>query len=185
MLEEHEVASALTTRVGIALAGTTDRVTVAHMPSSQRCGRFVLIALAGVSLLFGLWAGTLRLGWALPAPSESLIVHHGPLMIIGFRGTLIGLDRAVALGRLWPYGIPVLSGVSAVSALVGLPVQLSAPAGVAASLLLTAVFFALYRQYPSEHFVIMGLSAFAWLVGNIIWFENCPLFHVVPWWAGF
>src|SRR5215510_14138437 len=185
MLEEHEVASALTTRVGIALAGTTDRVTVAHMHSSPRGGRFVLIALAGVSLLFGLWAGTVRLGWALPTPSESFIVYHGPLMIIGFLGTLIGLERAVALDRFWPYGIPILSGVSALSALVGLPVQLSAPSAVAASLLLIAFFAVLYRQYPSEHFVIMGLSAFAWLVGNIIWFESLPLFHAVPWWAGF
>jgi hypothetical protein len=167
------------------LAGTTDRVTVAHMHSNPRGGRFVLIALAGVSLLFGLWAGTVRLGWALPTPSESFIVYHGPLMIIGFLGTLIGLERAVALDRLWPYGIPILSGVSALSALVGLPVQLSAPPAVAASLLLIAVFFALYRQYPSEHFVIMALSAVAWLVGNIIWFESLPLFHAVPWWAGF
>ena len=116
--------------------------------------------------------GPVRMG--SPSPSESLIVYHGPLMIIGFLGTLIGLERAVALDRLWPYGIPMLSGVSALSALVGLPVRLSAPAAVAASLLLIAVFFALYRQYPSEHFVVMGLSAFAWLVGNIIWFESLP-----------
>jgi hypothetical protein len=106
-------------------------------------------------------------------------------MVIGFLGTLIGLERAVALGRVWSYGIPVLSGVSALSALTGLPVQLSAPPAVAASLLLVAVFVALYRQYPSEHFVIMGLSAVAWSVGNMIWLENSPLFEVVPWWTGF
>src|SRR5262245_1725406 len=141
MLKEHEVASALTTRVGIALASTKDRVTVAHKHSSPRAGRFVLIALAGVSLLFGLWAGTVRLGWALPAPSESFIVYHGPLMIIGFLGTLIGLERAVALDRGWPYGIPMLSAVSALSVLIGLPGQLSAPPAIAAGLLLTAVFF--------------------------------------------
>jgi hypothetical protein len=169
----------------VALATTKDRVTVAHMASSQRGGRFVLIALAGVSLLFGLWAGTVRLGWALPTPSESFIVYHGPLMIIGFLGTLIGLERAVVLDRLWPYGIPILSGLSALLALVGLPVQLSAPLAVAASLLLIAVFVALYRQYPSEHFVIMALSAVAWSVGNIIWFKSLPLLHAVPWWAGF
>src|SRR5262245_28573075 len=155
------------------------------MASSQRGGQFILIALAGVSLLFGLWAGTVRLGWALPAPSESFIVNHGPLMIIGFLGTLIGLERAVALDRLWPYGVTVLSAISALSALVGFPVQLSALPAVVASLLLIAVFAFLYRQYPSEHFVIMGLSAVAWSVGNIIWLENLPLFHAVPWWAGF
>src|SRR5262245_64941350 len=141
MLKDHELASALTTRVGIALAGTTNRVTLPHMHSSPLGGRFVLIALAGVSLLFGLWAGTVRLGWALPTPSESFIVYHGPLMIIGFLETLIGLERAVALDRLWPYGIPMLSVISAFSALVGLSDQLSAPPAIAASLLLTAVFF--------------------------------------------
>jgi hypothetical protein len=47
------------------------------------------------------------------------------------------------------------------------------------------LFAVLYRQYPNEHFVIMGLSAVAWSVGNIIWLENLPLFHTVPWWAGF
>jgi hypothetical protein len=60
------------------------------MACSQRRGRFVLIGLAGVFLLFGLWAGTVRLGWALPAPSESFMVYHGPLMLIGFLGALIG-----------------------------------------------------------------------------------------------
>src|SRR5262249_2991228 len=146
MLEEHEVASALTTRAGIALAGRRDRVTVAHMHSSPRGGRFVLIALAGASLLFVLCPRAVRLRWALPTPSESFIVSHGPLMIIGLLGTLIGLERAVALDRLWPYGIPMLSAVSALSALVGLPGQVIAPPAVAASLLLIVVFFALYRQ---------------------------------------
>src|SRR5262245_38739413 len=185
MLEEHEVASDLTTRVGIALAGTTDRVTVAHMHSSLQSGRFIRIPLPGVCLLCCLWPATVRSAPALPTTSESFIVDHGALMIIGFLGTLIGLERAVALDRLWPYGIPMLSAVSALSALVRLPGQLSALPAIAASLLLTAVFFALYCQYPSEHFVIMALSAVAWLVGNTIWFESLPLFHAVPWWAGF
>src|SRR4029434_3013226 len=155
------------------------------MTSNQQRGRFVLIALAGVSLLSGVWAGTVRLGWIFPIPTDQFSIVHGPLMVIGFLGTLIGLERAVALGRVWPYGIPALSGVRAISARAAFPIQVSAPPAVAASLLLIAVFVALYRQYPSEHFVIMGVSAFAWLVGNIIWLENLPLFQVVPWWTGF
>jgi hypothetical protein len=155
------------------------------MTSNQQRGRFVLIALAGVSLLAGLWAGTVRLGWVFPIPTDQFPIVHGPLMVIGFLGTLIGLERAVALDRVWSYGIPVLSGVSALFALVGLAAQLSAPPAVAASLLLVAVFVVLYRQYPSEHFIIMALSALAWLVGNIIWYQNLPLYHAVPWWAGF
>jgi hypothetical protein len=86
------------------------------MASRQRHGRFVLIALAGVLLLSGLGAGTVRLGWIFPIPTDQFPIVHGPLMAIGFLGTLIGLERAVALGRVWPSGIPVLTAISALSA---------------------------------------------------------------------
>jgi hypothetical protein len=152
---------------------------------NQHRERFVLIALAGLSLLAGLWAGLVRLGWILPVLNDQFPFVHGPVMVVGFLGTLIGLERAVALGRVWPYGIPILTALSIVSVLIGFSVQLSALLAVSASLLTAAVFVALYRQYPSEHFIVMGLSAFAWLVGNILWLMNSPIFKLVPWWVGF
>ena len=82
------------------------------------------------------------------------------------------LERAVALGRVWPYGIPILAGACSLLVLMTSSVQLAALLAAAASLLLLAVFIQLYREYPSEHFVIMGLSAavcsravVAWLPG--------------------
>jgi hypothetical protein len=148
-------------------------------------GRFLLIFLAGVSLLTGLWAGLVRLGWSIPVPHDHFVLAHGPLMLVGFLGTLIGLERAVALGRAWPYGIPVLAGLSALTTLIVLPVQLSAFLAAAASLLLLMVFVALYRQYPSEHFIVMGLSALAWLMGNVLWLKGSPIFILAPWWVTF
>lgn len=152
---------------------------------NQRAGRFFLIFLAGLSLLTGLWAGLVRLGWPLPLPQEQFVVAHGPLMLVGFLGTLIGLERAVTLGRAWPYGIPILTALSSLTIMIALPVQLSATLASVASLLLLMVFVALYRQYPAEHFVVLGVSAIAWLVGNILWLFGLPLFSVVPWWIGF
>ena len=151
----------------------------------QHRGRFFLIFLAGVSLLTGLWAGLVRLGWPLPLPHEQFVIAHGPLMLVGFLGTLIGLERAVALARAWPYGIPILTALSSLTTMITLPVQLSATLATVAALLLLLVFIALYRQYPAEHFVVMGVSAIAWLVGNILWLSGLPLFSVVPWWIGF
>jgi hypothetical protein len=87
-------------------------------PNSRR---FLLILLAGISLLTGLWAGIARMGWLLPVPNSQFVVIHGPLMVVGFLGTLIGLERAVALQRWWAYGIPVLSGLSALAGLAGGP----------------------------------------------------------------
>jgi hypothetical protein len=147
--------------------------------------RFVLIAVAGFALFAALWAGIARLGWAVPVPADRIPLLHGPLMVVGFLGTLIGLERAVAMGRTWPYGVPLMSAVSALVALTGLPLQASALSAVLSSIFLTGVFGSLYRQYPSEHFLVMGTSAVLWLAGNLLWLRGDPLFAVVPWWAGF
>ena len=147
--------------------------------------RLLLIFLAGISLLIGLWSGLARMGWLLPIPNSHFVLVHGPLMVVGFLGTLIGLERAVALQRWWAYGIPVLSGLSALSALFGGPSQLTASLAASASLLMVAVFITLYRQYPSEHFIIMALSGLAWFVGNALWFTEAAVFVFVPWWVGF
>ncbi len=155
------------------------------MKFKQQRGRFILIFVAGISLLTGLWSGLARMGWALPMPAAEFAMIHGPLMVVGFLGTLIGLERAVALGRVWPYGIPILAGLSSLSLLISFSGQSAALLAAGAGLLLIAAFILLYRQYPSEHFVIMGLSALCWLIGSVVWLREAPLFLVVPWWVGF
>jgi hypothetical protein len=155
------------------------------MNSGWNGGRFILIGLAGISLLTGLWAGIARMGWILPVPSSQFPAVRGPLMAVGFLGTLIGLERAVALKSLRTYGIPILAGLSAIAALFTLPVQITASLAIFASMLLIAVFIMLHRQYPAEHFIIMALSALAWLVGNALWFTDAAVFAVAPWWVGF
>jgi hypothetical protein len=147
--------------------------------------RLLLILLAGISLLTGLWAGLARMGWLLPVPNSQFVLVHGPLMVVGFLGTLIGLERAVALKQSWAYGIPILSALSALSGLVGGPTELAALLAALASILMVAVFIRLYRQYPSAHFIIMALSGFAWFVGNALWFMEAAVFVFVPWWVGF
>jgi nitrite reductase (NO-forming) len=106
-------------------------------------------------------------------------------MVIGFLGTLIGLERAVALGRSWPYAVPVLTAISAVAVLTGFSAQLSAFLAALAALVMAAVFVALYRQQPSAHFIVMALSALAWVAGNVLWLASSPIFRLVPWWMAF
>lgn len=143
------------------------------------------MALAGISLLTGLWSGLARMGWLLPLPREQFVLLHGPLMVVGFLGTLIGLERAVALQRWWAYVIPVAAGSSLVLALIGAPRPIVASLALLAGVLLIAVFVALYRQYPAEHFVILGLSALAWTIGNALWLNDAAIFTLVPWWVAY
>jgi hypothetical protein len=83
--------------------------------------RVALLGLGLLLLLAGLWAGLLRLGLALPDLDRALILAHGPLMVAGFLGTVISLERAVALGRRWAYLAPLLNGLGAVLLVAGLP----------------------------------------------------------------
>lgn len=138
-----------------------------------------------LALLAGLWAGLDRLGWALPPPTPSLPALHGPLMASGFLGTLIGLERAVALRRPWAYAVPALSGASALGLVVGLPAQASEVLAVLASLGLVGVFAVVYRIQPALHTATMGAGAAAWLVAASLQAAGLPVFRSVPFWAAF
>src|SRR5262245_65939071 len=81
-------------------------------------GRLAVMALGAVALAGALIGGLIRLGWGLMAPAP-LVAFHGPLMVAGFLGTLIGLERAIALGRRWAYAAPLASGVGACVVVVG------------------------------------------------------------------
>ena len=73
----------------------------AQQHGSQRTLRAGLMVLAVSALLFGMWAGLIRLGWVLPVLQPPLPMLHGPLMVCGFLGTLVGLERAVGTGLKW------------------------------------------------------------------------------------
>ena len=70
--------------------------------------RLPLLVLGFVSLAAGVAGGLARLS-AFEVPA-SAIALHGPLMVSAFFGTVISLERAAALGRLWPYAAPLCAG---------------------------------------------------------------------------
>ncbi|MCB0184615.1 MAG: hypothetical protein KDE31_10125, partial [Caldilineaceae bacterium] len=81
--------------------------------------RLPLLAGALLALLVGLWAGLLRVGWNWPLLLPTLPLSHGPLMINGFLGTLIGLERAVALGKRWAYLAPLSAATGTLLLVLG------------------------------------------------------------------
>ncbi len=147
--------------------------------------RAVLAAGVLTLLLSAIWAGLLRLGWALPAPQHGLAALHGPLFVCGMLGALIGLERAVALGRPWAFIGPLLTLASGLGLLAGLPVSVGALLLSAASLSLLLVFAALIRRQPAQFVVTMALGAVCWLGGNLLWLGGRPLAVASLWWAGF
>lgn len=148
--------------------------------------RAPLLALAFASLLAGLAAGLGRLGLVpLHDVAPALGGAHGPLMVSGFFGTVIGLERAVALGRPWAYAAPVLSGASGVGLVLGARSDVTAVLAVLAAATLTATTVVAARRQPAAHGWLLAFAAVTWLVGGAAWTLGQPLPVVVPWWLGF
>lgn len=151
------------------------------------------MALAGVSLLAALWAALVRVGWTLPDLPVPIAAQHGALMIAGFLGTLISLERAVALaaslqtekeGR-WSYVVPLLSGLGAILLLLGLPKEIGRSLIALSGLGLTLIFARIYQIHPDEHVIPMIAGALLWLVGSALWLSGASMAYAAPWWAGF
>lgn len=78
-----------------------------------------LLLPAGLSLLAGLDAGLLLLDLPAPVTATHLTSAHGVLMVLGFLGTLISLERAVALRAPWAYAAPALLGAGGLALVAG------------------------------------------------------------------
>lgn len=147
--------------------------------------RIPLMALSIAGLLGALWAGLVRIGWAWPVGQPALPLAHGPLMVSGFLGSLIALERAVALGRPWAYLPPAVTGLGGVLLMLGAPVQVGAALITLGSLGLVNVFIHIVRSHPALYTRTMFLGAACWAVGNLFWFFGWPVYHIVSWWSGF
>ncbi len=144
-----------------------------------------LMALAVVALFAGLWGGLLRLGLSLPTVATSAAELHGPLMALGFLGTLVSLERAVALGRWWAYVGPLAAGGGSVAALAGVPDSLGPALLVLGGAVVLAGYVALHRRQPSAHNAVMGLGGVAWCAAAVLWLTGSDVARFAPLLAGF
>lgn len=146
-------------------------------------GRVPLFVLGALSLITGLAEGLARLGWTVPVVSD--VSSHGPLMVSGFLGTVIGLERAVALRRSWPYLAPISAGLGGVASIAGLAVPWGAALFSLAALVLATAMTTVVLRQRALFTVMMWLGAISWLAGNLAWLAGWPIPDLVLAWAGF
>jgi hypothetical protein len=144
--------------------------------------RLSLVVLGMLALLGALAGGLARLGWPVPT-TASLAAFHGPLMVAGFLGTVIGLERAVALGRLWAYAGPLATGLGA--ALLAAGTSGGDWLMTLGSAVMVLAFVDILRTQAALFTVVMALGACAWLTGQLLWVAGWPIHRVAYWWAGF
>ncbi len=147
--------------------------------------RLLPLAVAAVAMAAGLWTGLARLGVALHAGDLAWLVEfHAAFMISGFLGTVISLERAVALGRWWAYAAPALSSVGALALLAGMPV-VAALAFLCAGALLLAGSASIALRQPALFTVVLAIGTACWLAGTFLWVTGYSMPVVVGWWLNF
>ena len=143
---------------------------------------FFVLPFVLVSLVIGILAGLFRMGWSIPI--GEVAGEHGALMTGSFLGSLIVLERIVALKKKWMYVIPVISGMSLIFFLLG-------QQAIAMSLLtigslgLIYIYIDLINRFGEYYFYVMMVGAIGWAVGNIIMIISPSYPQAAPWWIAF
>lgn len=145
----------------------------------------VLLALGGLSLLGGLTGALVLLGLGLGGSVVRLGAAHGLLMVLGFLGTMIALERAVALGRTWAYASPLGAGLGAIGLLLGLSPIFTGALLLAGGLVFVALYVAFERLQPALHIHAQAVAAVAWPAAVLLWLAGRPVSDIVPWLAAF
>ncbi|MGZ8323164.1 MAG: hypothetical protein ACXW3N_08665 [Rhodoplanes sp.] len=151
--------------------------------ATSRRLRYLPLAIGVASLAAGFWTGLGRIGLALPSLAQ-LDALHGALMISGFFGTLISLERAVALNRAFAYAAPALSAAGALALLFDAPL-LAIVLFTLASAVLTFATATILARFPTLFTAVLTLAAAAWGVGTLAWLGGRPMGDVTGWWLAF
>ena len=158
---------------------------IVGQPSALRLLSFLLLACGVVAFVVGLWTGFARLGVGLTGAAPQFVEFHGALMICGFFGTLISVERAVAFNRPLAYLIPVCAATGVV-ALLAKATTFAGAAFLMASLGLAAASLFNMRQLRSVLLAgIPSIAALCWGLGTLLWLANRPVAESAGWWLAF
>ncbi|MGZ8260953.1 MAG: hypothetical protein ACXWUL_10435 [Caldimonas sp.] len=142
------------------------------------------MALGFAALVVGAGAGLARFGATVPDFAASSAALHGPLMVCGFFGVVIALERAVALGRAWAYLGPLLAALGVVALFVG-AVASARGLFVAGSAVLLAATLDVLRRQRALFTLTLATGACCFVAGNALWASGRAPSEVVSWWLAF
>jgi hypothetical protein len=141
---------------------------------------------AGLALLAGLDAGLLLLGLPAPVTAERLPAVHGMLLVLGFVGTLISLERATALARPVGYLAPAVLGLGGILLVVpAVPLLIAKVVLAVGAACAVVLYVPLWRRQYDHALLTQLLAAGLALAGALIWIGQDALTRVVPWLIGF
>ena len=145
-----------------------------------------LVPLVAMSLVAAVSGGLLRAGTEWPSPHGAAFAAqaagiHAALMLSGFLGMVIAVERAVAVRLRWAFGAPAAAGLASV-ALLANHFLVAAVLGIVAALFSVAVHVIVFRRERAPHTALLLLASCAWLMGNLLFAFGQGSMAAVPWW---
>lgn len=147
----------------------------------QQPQRF-LVPLAMFGLLLGILTGWLRLGWNLPLSIAA--GEHGLLMVGGFLGTLISLERAVVVQSRWALLVPLVQGLGVPLLLLG-QFTLAIWLFMAGALGMAIIIYSFLIRFREPFYYLLFAGSLALLIGHIFLLRTHFYPTAVPWWMAF
>jgi hypothetical protein len=139
----------------------------------------------GFALLAGLNAALSLLGLPAPVDSAGLDQVHGVLLVLGFVGTMVALERAVAAGRWWCYCSPAALGAGGVLLAGPAPRTLSGVLLLVGCSGLIAVYVPLWRRSTDVAVLVQAGGAVLATGAAVLWLGHVPVPDLFPFLAGF
>lgn len=173
-------------------AATTDddtrtghRTGVAGSDARARRWRALPLLPAGLCLLAGLDAALLLLGLPAPVAADRLPDVHGMVLVLGFLGTVIALERAVALGLPSGYLAPGLLGTGGLALISPAPPRLGQLLLLAGALALLPLYRPLWLRQRDPGVLAQALGAVLAAGAALLWSAGVPVPNLLPWLTGF
>lgn len=148
-----------------------------------------LMLIAVAALLAAVAGGLLRAGVTWQGLPESAlfgraVLAHAALMMSGFLGTMIAIERAVAVKLRWAFAAPFASGIGSLF-LLTTHSDVGAWLGVLGAGVFVGVNLVVVLRQGAAHTLLLLVGALVWLVANLSFAAGQGGGATVPCWFAF
>lgn len=139
--------------------------------------RMLFMLPAAAALLVGLNAGLQLLGADAPLKVERFPQVHGMLLVLSFVGTVIALERSVALNKAWGYASPALLGIAGLLLISPADLWTGKSVMLAGTIAMTLVYIPLWRRQYDNVVLIQILGSVSAIAAAALWIRipNIPV----------
>src|SRR5690606_12783064 len=154
-------------------------------PLTRTSFRLPFLLIGGLGMLAGLDAALALLGLPHVLVGARLADVHGPLMVLGFVGTVITLERSVALGRGWGYLAPALVGLGVLATVSVLPFAAGAGLILAGHVAGLLVYRSLHARQPRAAVAVQVLGSLMAVAAATLWLAGVAVPALLAWLVGY